>query len=135
MSTATHSPVDYQVAYRIATITVNRPDKLNALSAETLTGLGEAIDRARDDDSVGGVILTGAGRAFVAGADISQFPTMSESDARGFVGGPDNLVIEDGEGHVVWDMDAYRFLAEGGDEAPDTVVAHCRMHQVIARKV
>ena len=84
MTTATQSPVDYQVADRIATITVNRPDKLNALSAETLAGLGEAIDRARDDDSVGGVILTGAGRAFVAGADISQFPTMSESDAREF---------------------------------------------------
>src|SRR5687768_2471882 len=40
--------------------------------------------------------------------------------ARGFVGGPDSLVIEDRDGNVVWDMDAYRFLAEGG-EAPDTV--------------
>ncbi len=84
MSTATQSPVDYQVTDRIATITVNRPDKLNALNEETLAGLGEAIDRARDDGEAGGVILTGAGRAFVAGADISQFATMSERDAREF---------------------------------------------------
>ena len=78
------SPVDYEVADRIATITVSRPDKLNALNDATLRALGESIDRARKSADVGGVILTGAGRAFVAGADISQFPTMSEDDARTF---------------------------------------------------
>jgi enoyl-CoA hydratase len=60
------------VADRIATITVNRPDKLNALNDQVIAELGQAIDEARTDDDVGGVILTGAGRAFVAGADISQ---------------------------------------------------------------
>jgi len=78
------SPVIYEVADRIATITISRPDKLNALNDATLRALGESIDLARKSSDVGGVILTGAGRAFVAGADISQFPTMSEDDARTF---------------------------------------------------
>jgi enoyl-CoA hydratase len=78
------SPVTFEVADRIATVTVARPEKLNALDDATLRGLAEAIDRARRSADVGGVILTGAGRAFVAGADISQFPTMSEDGARSF---------------------------------------------------
>ena len=78
------SPVKYEVADRIATITVARPEKLNALDDATLRALAEAIDRARRSADVGGVILTGAGRAFVAGADISQFPSMGEDDARAF---------------------------------------------------
>ncbi|HEY9227878.1 MAG TPA: enoyl-CoA hydratase-related protein [Gemmatimonadaceae bacterium] len=56
---------------RIATITVNRPDKLNALNDRVIEELELAIDEARENPEVGGVILTGAGRAFVAGADIS----------------------------------------------------------------
>jgi enoyl-CoA hydratase len=60
------------VADRIATITVNRPDKLNALNDRVIEELGVAIDEARDNGDVAGIILTGAGRAFVAGADISE---------------------------------------------------------------
>jgi enoyl-CoA hydratase len=63
---------------RIATITVNRPDKLNALSARVMLELGQAIDAARENPDVGGVILTGAGRAFVAGGDIAE---VEKSDA------------------------------------------------------
>ena len=70
------------VADRIATITVNRPDKLNALDDATIAELGEAIDLVRDDDAVGGVILTGAGRAFVAGADIAELSGQQPMDAR-----------------------------------------------------
>ncbi|MES2524653.1 MAG: enoyl-CoA hydratase-related protein [Gemmatimonadota bacterium] len=62
----------FSVADRIATITVNRPDKLNALNDATIRELGQAIDEARSRDDVGGVLLTGAGRAFIAGADISE---------------------------------------------------------------
>lgn len=62
----------FAVADRIATITVNRPDKLNALNDATIAELGVAIDEARERDDVGGVLLTGAGRAFIAGADISE---------------------------------------------------------------
>ncbi len=60
------------VADRIATITVNRPDKLNALNDRVIEELGSAIDDARGRPDVGGVILTGSGRAFVAGADIAE---------------------------------------------------------------
>ncbi len=67
---------------RIATITVNRPDKLNALNGETIAELGLAIDELRADDAVGGVILTGAGRAFIAGADIGELQSQDVLSAR-----------------------------------------------------
>lgn len=67
----------FAVADRIATITVNRPDKLNALNGATIAELGVAIDESRARDDVGAVILTGAGRAFVAGADISELNGQS----------------------------------------------------------
>ena len=74
------------IADRVATLTVNRPDKLNALNDATIAELGHAIDQIRIDDSIGGVILTGAGRAFVAGADIaelsSQSPVLGKARAR-----------------------------------------------------
>ena len=66
-----------EVADRVATLTVNRPDKLNALNDATIAELGQAIDQIRLDDAIGGVILTGAGRAFVAGADISELSSQS----------------------------------------------------------
>ena len=66
-----YETLTYAVSDRIATITVNRPDKLNALNDRVIAELGQAIDAARADDAVGGIILTGAGRAFVAGADIA----------------------------------------------------------------
>jgi enoyl-CoA hydratase len=76
-----------EVADRIATLTINRPDKLNALNDATIAELGQAIDQIRVDDSIGGVIITGAGRAFVAGADISelssQTPVLAKARARG----------------------------------------------------
>lgn len=72
----------FDVADRIATITVNRPDKLNALNDATIRELGTAIDEATASDDVAGVILTGAGRAFVAGADISELAAQSPFEAR-----------------------------------------------------
>jgi enoyl-CoA hydratase len=75
-----------EIADRVATLTVNRPDKLNALNDATIAELGLAIDQIRVDDSIGGVILTGAGRAFVAGADISelsnQTPVLAKARSR-----------------------------------------------------
>jgi enoyl-CoA hydratase len=70
------------VADRIATITVNRPDKLNALDDATIAELGQAIDECRGRDDVAGVILTGAGRAFIAGADISQLASQNAFEGR-----------------------------------------------------
>jgi len=62
---------------RIATLTVNRPDKLNALNAATIVELGVAIDELLARDDVAGIILTGAGRAFIAGADIGELTGAS----------------------------------------------------------
>jgi len=58
----------------VGLITFNQPEKRNAMSLEMWTGLGEILDEFREDDSVRVVILSGAGnKAFVSGADISQF--------------------------------------------------------------
>ncbi len=65
------------VADRIAILTVNRPDKLNALNDATIAELDRAIEEVRARDDIGGVILTGAARAFVAGADISELRAQS----------------------------------------------------------
>ena len=63
---------------RITTITVNRPEKLNALNQATIDELGQAITACQSDAETAVVILTGAGeKAFVAGADISAFSTLS----------------------------------------------------------
>ncbi len=63
----------YEVEDKIAIITINRPDVLNALNQETVRELKEAAMAVRDDDSVGGMIVTGAGeKAFIAGADIKE---------------------------------------------------------------
>jgi enoyl-CoA hydratase/carnithine racemase len=61
----------YSVADGVATITLNRPDRLNALNSAMYQGLSEAFDQTDGDDSVRAVVVTGAGRAFCAGADLS----------------------------------------------------------------
>ena len=67
----------------IATVTVNRPEKLNALNDEVISQLTAAFERCRQAASVGAVILTGAGeKAFVAGADIGVLSTLEPRSAR-----------------------------------------------------
>lgn len=69
----------------IRRITLNRPDKLNALNRETLTELHAAFSEAGSDASVRVVVLTGAGpKAFVAGADIAEMNGLSPAQARDF---------------------------------------------------
>ncbi|MFL5537652.1 MAG: enoyl-CoA hydratase-related protein [Longimicrobiaceae bacterium] len=66
---------------RIAVLSVNRPDKLNALNEATIRELGEAVDEITRRDDVGGAILTGVGeKAFVAGADIAELAKMGPVD-------------------------------------------------------
>ncbi|MBJ20753.1 MAG: crotonase [bacterium] len=56
----------------VATITLNRPDKLNACSGDLLEGLAAAYTRCDEDDEIRAVVVTGAGRAFCAGADMTD---------------------------------------------------------------
>src|SRR5688500_1712949 len=66
-------------------ITVNRPDKLNALNAATLDALHAAFDAAAEDSAVRVVVLTGAGpKAFVAGADIAEMNSLTPVQGRDF---------------------------------------------------
>jgi enoyl-CoA hydratase len=78
----TYSSLTFAVSDRVATITVNRPDKLNALNDVTLGELETAMNEAVRQPEVAGVLLTGAGRAFVAGADISELATQTPIEAQ-----------------------------------------------------
>ena len=72
----------YDTKGAIAYVTINRPQVLNALNTATWADLRTAFEHARDDDSVRGVILTGAGdKAFVAGADITELAHSTAIDA------------------------------------------------------
>jgi enoyl-CoA hydratase len=70
-----------EVQDRIAVLSLNRPDKLNALNEQTIRELGEAMAEITARDDIGGVIITGAGeKAFVAGADIAELAKMGPVD-------------------------------------------------------
>ena len=79
----------FELSDAIARVTINRPDKLNALNATVIAELGDAITRIETDAAVRGVIVTGAGqKAFVAGADITELAgqTPLEGKARSLLG-------------------------------------------------
>ncbi len=66
----------------IYTITINRPDKLNALNKDVFTDLNKALDEIQNNPEIKSVIITGAGpKAFVAGADISEFNALNKEEA------------------------------------------------------
>jgi enoyl-CoA hydratase/carnithine racemase len=73
----------YDVEDGIATITLNRPDKLNAFNTQMMKDMIAAFDATDADDAVRAVIVTGAGRGFCAGADLSAGGSTFDYDARG----------------------------------------------------
>lgn len=73
----------FELTDGIARVTVNRPDKLNALNAIVIAELGDAVTRIETDSAVRGVIVTGAGtKAFVAGADINELTDQGATGGR-----------------------------------------------------
>jgi len=72
-----------ETADRVRTLTVNRPEKLNALNSEVMASLDAALDAARGDASVGVVVITGAGeKSFIAGADIGELSKLTPVEGR-----------------------------------------------------
>lgn len=71
----------YDAADGVATITLNRPERRNAINDDLLAGLTDAFSRARDDETVRAVVLTGAGKGFCAGADLSVFGSLVSAEA------------------------------------------------------
>jgi enoyl-CoA hydratase len=74
----------FAVEAGVATITFNRPEKLNALNHQMLAEFADALEQVSQDPAVRVLLLTGAGRAFIAGADVSQFLEFDPLAARKF---------------------------------------------------
>ena len=81
-----YSNIRFEVGdFGLALLTVNRPEKLNALNTETVLELGDAVARAARDAEVRALIVTGAGeKAFVAGADINQLAVLTPIEAQAY---------------------------------------------------
>ncbi len=77
------SEILYDVSDKIATITLNRPDKLNAWTGTMEQEVRAALIEASGDDGVGAIILTGAGRGFCSGADMNNLNSIQEGAASG----------------------------------------------------
>lgn len=75
----TYQWITYAVADRKAVITLNRPDKRNALSADMVTELKDAFQQAKTDDTVKVIILKGEGKAFSAGADLAYLQQLQDN--------------------------------------------------------
>ena len=76
-----YQEIIYEVDDPVATITINRPERLNALTARTQVELKHAMIAAERDERVVGIVLTGAGRAFSAGADMRSLAEIAERRA------------------------------------------------------
>ncbi len=91
----------YEVDGPAAVITLNRPEQLNAFTGTMLTELLAAFDQAEADDAVRVIIMTGAGRAYCAGADLSSGGDTFDLEARGAAPGDEGRAPRDGGGILV----------------------------------
>jgi enoyl-CoA hydratase len=79
-----YNTITVEHSERVAILTFNRPEVLNALNTEVITESLAAVSALSEDDSVGVVVLTGAGKAFVAGADIAEMRDKTADEARSY---------------------------------------------------
>lgn len=77
-----YEDLDYRVDKGVATVTLNRPEKLNAMTQRLYREIGHALIRADLDESVEAVVITGAGRAFCSGGDLGEVNDLHGEDAR-----------------------------------------------------
>ena len=77
----------YAVEHEVLTITLNRPDRLNAFTGVMMGELIDAFDRADADDAVRAIIVTGAGRGFCAGADLGRGADSFAGESGGMAAG------------------------------------------------
>ena len=89
MAATTFETLLYAVEDGVATVTLNRPEKLNAFNTQMMNDMIAVFDETDRDDAVRCVIVTGAGRAFCAGADLSAGAQTFNYEARGGAGGED----------------------------------------------
>jgi enoyl-CoA hydratase/carnithine racemase len=109
MSQPSYQSLLYQVDDPVATISFHRPDRLNALTGPMLLELADAFGRAERDDAVVGIVLTGSGRGFSAGADMEMLSAVSQGSSsvagefRGTIEKPgDPEMGEDFRGGYTW---------------------------------
>ena len=100
-----YTEIAYAVADGVATLTLNRPDKLNAFTNVMMSEMIDAFDQADADDTVRAVIVTGAGRGFCAGADLSAGAKTFDYSARS--DRPEKAGAE-ANGQVDWSSEAVR---------------------------
>ncbi|MEP3248198.1 MAG: crotonase/enoyl-CoA hydratase family protein [Sneathiella sp.] len=97
-----YETITYEIEGPLLILTLNRPDRLNAFTHVMRDELINAFDRADDDDEVRAIIMTGAGRAFCAGADLAAGRDTFNYDARGVKSDTD--IHRDGGGRVTLRM-------------------------------
>ena len=82
LDTSSLKNIQLKIEGRIALIVMNRPKAMNALNNDTLFELNQIIQWANDSDEISGLIITGEGKSFVAGADISQMKDYDSEEGR-----------------------------------------------------
>ncbi|BCW90071.1 Short-chain-enoyl-CoA hydratase [Alphaproteobacteria bacterium SO-S41] len=101
-----YTEITYDVADKIATITLHRPEKMNAFTGVMMTEMIDAFDKANKDDGVGAIIVTGAGKAFCAGADLSQGAKTFDYDNR--TDRQEKAGAVNADGSIDWSNEAVR---------------------------
>jgi 2-(1,2-epoxy-1,2-dihydrophenyl)acetyl-CoA isomerase len=105
----------YETKDGVAIITLNRPDKLNSINLQCGLDLQECLEKARDDRRVRSIILTGAGRAFCAGADLSIVQAIEQHKSKLKMGEAIDILVQVSEiSRLVYEMEKPVIAAVNG---------------------